>query len=104
MGDRITVLVAAGAISATLGTGSCSTNTRIDDVKMQLNTRIDDVNFGVVNNAQALLAELLGVSSSYLVSTVIGCDEVEPTRLASEVSPDAAVMLGPRSAISFVGS
>ena len=39
MGDRITILVAAGAISATLGMGSCSTNMRIDD----LNARIDDV-------------------------------------------------------------
>ena len=44
MGDRITVLVAAGAISATLGIGSCSTNARIDDVNTQLNTRIGDVN------------------------------------------------------------
>ena len=43
MGDRITVLAAAGAISATLGVGSCSTNARIDDVNTQLNTRIDDV-------------------------------------------------------------
>ena len=32
MGDRITVLVVAGAISATLGVGSCSTKARIDDV------------------------------------------------------------------------
>ena len=43
-GDWITILVAAGAISATLGMGSCSTNARIDDVNTQLNTRIDDVN------------------------------------------------------------
>ena len=43
MGDRITILVAAGAISATLGVGSWSTNARINDVNMQLNTGIDDV-------------------------------------------------------------
>ena len=38
--DRITVLVAAGAIVATLSVGTCSTNGRFDDV----NRRIDDVN------------------------------------------------------------
>ena len=38
--DRITVLVAAGAIVATLSVGTCSTNGRFDDV----NQRIDDVN------------------------------------------------------------
>lgn len=38
MGDRITILVAAGAVRATLGMGSCSTNMRINDV----NARIDD--------------------------------------------------------------
>ena len=43
MGDRITILVAAGAISATLGVGSWSTNARINDVNMQLTTGIDDV-------------------------------------------------------------
>ena len=42
-GDRITILVAAGAISATLGVGSCSTNARIDDVRVLVNSRIDDV-------------------------------------------------------------
>lgn len=43
MGDRITILVAAGAISATLGVGSWSTNARINDVKTQFSARIDDV-------------------------------------------------------------
>ena len=43
MGDRITILVAAGAVSATLGVGSWSTNARINDVNTQLNTRIDDM-------------------------------------------------------------
>jgi len=57
-GDRITIIVAAGAISATLGVGTCSTNARfgdvnariddvnarIDGVSLQLNTRIDDMN------------------------------------------------------------
>ena len=42
-GDRITILVAAGAVSATLGVGSCSTNARIDDVRTLVNSRIDDV-------------------------------------------------------------
>ena len=39
-GDRITILVAAAAVSATFGVGSCSTNARIDDVSI----RFDDVN------------------------------------------------------------
>ena len=43
MGDRITILVAASAVSATLGVGSWSTNAHINDVNTQLNTRIDDV-------------------------------------------------------------
>jgi outer membrane murein-binding lipoprotein Lpp len=38
--DRISMLVAAGAIVATLGVGTCSTNARFEDV----NRRIDDVN------------------------------------------------------------
>ena len=42
-GDRITILVAAGAVSTTLGVGSCSTNARIDDVTTLVNSRIDDV-------------------------------------------------------------
>ena len=37
--DRITVLVPAGPIVATLSVGTCSTNGRFDDV----NRRIDDV-------------------------------------------------------------
>ena len=42
-GDRITIFVAAGAVSAALGVGSCSTNTRFDDVRTLVNSRIDDV-------------------------------------------------------------
>ena len=42
-GDRITILVAAGAVSATLGMGSCSTNARIGDAITLVNQRIDDV-------------------------------------------------------------
>lgn len=42
VGDRITVLVAAGAISATLGMGACSTNAHLDDLKMQINRRFDE--------------------------------------------------------------
>ena len=57
LGDRITILVAAGAISATLGIGSCSTNVRISDVNTQLNTRIDDVN-ARIDDLQADIREL----------------------------------------------
>ena len=57
MGDRITILVAAGAISATLGVGSCSTNARIDDVNVQLDSRIDDVN-ARIDDVQADIREL----------------------------------------------
>lgn len=57
MGDRITILVAAGAISATLGIGSCSTNARIDDVNTQLNMRIGDVN-ARIDDLQADIHEL----------------------------------------------
>ena len=39
MGDRITILVAAGATSATLGMGSWAINMRTDDLR----ARIDDV-------------------------------------------------------------
>ena len=38
--DRISMLGAAGAIVATLGVGTCSTNARFNDV----NARFDDVN------------------------------------------------------------
>ncbi len=57
MGDRITILVAAGAISATLGGGSCSTNARIDDANTQLNTRIGDVN-ARINDVNARLNDV----------------------------------------------
>ena len=43
-GDRITILAAAGAVSATLGIGSCSTSARIGDVITQVNSRFDDIN------------------------------------------------------------
>ena len=43
-GDRITILAAAGAVSATLGVGSCSTNARIGDLVTQVDNRFDDVN------------------------------------------------------------
>ena len=45
--DRISILVAAGAVVATLGVGTCSTNARFDDVNARFNDvsgRIDDVN------------------------------------------------------------
>ena len=38
--SRISMLVAAGAIRATLGVGTCSTNARFNDV----NSRFDDAN------------------------------------------------------------
>lgn len=41
MGDRITILVAVRAISATLSVGSWSTNARINAVNTQLNTPVN---------------------------------------------------------------
>ena len=38
--DRLSLLIAAGALVVTLGVGTCSTNARFDDV----NARFDDVN------------------------------------------------------------
>ena len=38
--DRITILVAAGMIAATLGVGTCSTNSRIGTLETQLAGRI----------------------------------------------------------------
>ena len=38
--DRLTVLIAAGAIVATVASGQCATDARFDDV----NRRLDDVN------------------------------------------------------------
>ena len=43
-GDRVTILVGAAAICATLGVGSCSTNARIDDLNRNLSKRFDDLN------------------------------------------------------------
>lgn len=53
MGDRITILVAAAAISAALGIGSYATNARINDV----NARINDVNMRI-DDLQADIREL----------------------------------------------
>lgn len=44
--DRLTVLIAAGAIVATVASGQCTTDARFDDVNRRLddvNTRIDDL-------------------------------------------------------------
>ena len=51
--DRISILVAAGAIVVTLGVGTCSTNARFNDV----NARFDDVNRRI-DNLQADIREL----------------------------------------------
>ena len=72
--DRITVLVAAGAIVATLSAGTCSTNGRFDDV----NQRIDDVN-GRIDDVQTDIRELR--------SLVI---EAIKTDTADEADSDAA--------------
>ena len=42
--DRISLLLAVGAIVVTLGVGTCSTNARIDDLSDSVNRRFDDVN------------------------------------------------------------
>ena len=58
--DRITVLVAAGAIVATLSVGTCSTNGRFDDVNQRIddvNRRFDDVN-GRFDDVQTDIREL----------------------------------------------
>ena len=72
--DRITVLVAAGAIVATLSVGTCSTNGRFDDV----NRRIDDVNRRI-DDVQTDIRELR--------SLVI---EAIKTNTADEANSDAA--------------
>ena len=44
--DRVSMLVAAGVIVATLGVGTCSTNARFNDVNARfndVNARFDDV-------------------------------------------------------------
>ena len=45
--DRVSMLVASGAIVATLGVGTCSTNARFNDVNARfndVNARFNDVN------------------------------------------------------------
>ena len=76
--DRVTMLVAAGVISTTLGIGSCSTNghiadmnahldSRIDNMNTQLDSRIDDVNARIddvnarIDDVQADIRELRGL-------------------------------------------
>ena len=54
--DRISMLVAAGAVVATLAIGTCSTNARLNDV----NGRLDDVN-GRIDDLQANIRELRGL-------------------------------------------
>ena len=51
--DRISMLVAAGAIVVTLGVGTCATNARFNDV----NARFDDVNRRI-DDLQADIREL----------------------------------------------
>ena len=58
MGNRITILVAVGAISATLSVGSWSTNARINDVNTQLNTRINDVSSRIDGASSQLNARI----------------------------------------------
>ena len=45
--DRISLLLAVGAIVVTLGVGTCSTNARIDDLSDSVNRRFDDLNDSV---------------------------------------------------------
>ena len=51
--DRVSMLVAAGVIVATLGVGTCSTNARFNDV----NARFDDVEWRI-DALQADIREL----------------------------------------------
>ena len=52
--DRISLLLAVGAIVVTLGVGTCSTNARIDD----LNRRFDDLNADVNRRFDDLNADV----------------------------------------------
>ena len=45
--DRISLLLAVGAIVVTLGVGTCSTNARIDDLSDSVNRRFDDLSDSV---------------------------------------------------------
>ena len=59
--DRISVLVAAGAVVATLGAGTCSTNARFDDVNRRIddvNRRIDDANTATGERLDAIQADI----------------------------------------------
>lgn len=63
--DRITILIGAAVVGATLGVGTCSTNERIDDVHRRIsdvnanvNARIDDVHTDV-REIRGLLIEVL---------------------------------------------
>ena len=42
-GDRITILVAAGAITATVAAGTCSTNTRFAEMQADIRQVREDV-------------------------------------------------------------
>ena len=42
-GDRITILVAAGAITATVGAGTCSTNARVAGMQADIRQVREDV-------------------------------------------------------------
>ena len=52
--DRISLILAVGAIVVTLGVGMCSTNGRFDD----LNRRIDDMNADVTGRIADLNADV----------------------------------------------
>ena len=59
--DRISILVAAGAVVATLGVGTCSTNARFGDVNRRIddvNGRIDDVNTTMGARLDAIQADI----------------------------------------------
>ena len=51
------MFVAAGAIVATLGVGTCSTNARFNDVNSRFDSRFDDVNRRI-DDVQADIREL----------------------------------------------
>lgn len=59
--DRISILVAASAVVATLGVGTCSTNARFDDVNRRIddvNRRIDDANTAMGERLDAIQADI----------------------------------------------
>ena len=69
--DRISLILAVGAIVVTLGVGMCSTNgrfddlnRRIDDLNAGMNGRIDDLNAAFTDDVEALDTKIDSVAQA----------------------------------------